>query len=62
MRKIAPGQGSIPGTMVLWVDAGMMGPHGAPMVITALLLALYSLLMSYCVLPCMRSVLHGVLG
>ena len=27
---------------------------------STLLLALYSLLMSYCVLPCMRSVLHGV--
>ena len=27
MRKIAPCQASIPGPTVLWVDAGMMGPH-----------------------------------
>ena len=44
------------GRMLEW-----WGPT-APTVITSLLLALYSLLMSYCVLPCMRSVLHGLMG
>ena len=61
-RKIAPSQGSIPGSMVLWVNAGMMGHHSTHGYTSTLLLALYSVLMCYCVLPCRMSDLHDVVG
>ena len=54
-RKIAPHQGSIPGHLALW-ESAVGCTHGYYFNV-----ALYSNLIIYCVLPCIRS-MHYVLG